>query len=773
TAVRAELALREAAAAPLPPPLAAAPQADPAQAILQRGSATDGTRTALQASLERVDIQRRVDGVLQVAQGRGSTTESLQSLDAGWRAASPAVQQALLADPAARALIESAASEALQPLREPPADAAGPQAGGLQAMTRLDELTAPLSPEVAARVVAAAVPGIDQAVQQGWQAGGPPFGPGGIEHLVTLLGRVAGTPAGDAAIQRVAELGVWNEGGVIQAVAQGANPAYAVALARQPGIDGERVMAGVQTGVSLFHQKVADDTDAYAKQMDELAWLVQSHGGSMTPQQLEQAIADYTQARGADWQAQTAAMKQQLADNGRDLLAQLQALPADDPVAAEVLNDPKAQLAISTALGAHPELAQGPAGQQLLGWFTSSQFASNAKLTDQARKLVSEVATAHVQSTVLARIGDFDASDPASVARARAAIESLRSPALSRAWGVSDSALDKALKALDDAVPVAGESAEEGAARLRGLDQALGKISGFDKSTIAGQLLRGAGLGLAGVGLLASLERAGLDPSLRNQTKVLVDAAGLGQKGAELLVGLGKADTESLVGRLGSTAASRFLSVLTAAVDVWSAADAFGQGDIPSGVLYGVGAGGGLMAAFGAGSIAGPIGIGLVVVSVVGLAIWNDRKQANRHEPGSDGGTSLRFLQHAGFSEPAARALVNQSGDGHSVVPLLARHAGLHGLDLQDPAQHQRFVDWINQMPPERLAALRDNLHRTIDEFEGDAGRLPATTPEDAWIVRDTEQRPWFAVSGAARPESAAQIDAVLRVLELPLPPAG
>ena len=52
------------------------------------------------------------------------------------------------------------------------------------------------------------------------------------------------------------------------------------------------------------------------------------------------------------------------------------------------------------------------------------------------------------------------------------------------------------------------------------------------------------------------------------------------------------------------------------------------------------------MAALGAGSIAGPIGIGLVVVSVVGLGIWNSVKEANKHEPGNDGGVSTRFLQH-------------------------------------------------------------------------------------------------------------------------------
>lgn len=94
----------------------------------------------------------------------------------------------------------------------------------------------------------------------------------------------------------------------------------------------------------------------------------------------------------------------------------------------------------------------------------------------------------------------------------------------------------------------------------------------------------------------------------------------------------------------------------------------------------GVGATGGVMAALGAGSIAGPIGIGLVVVSVVGLGIWNSVKEANKHEPGNDGGVSTRFLQHAGLSESAAAALNDQSGEGYNVMPMLARYAQTKGL---------------------------------------------------------------------------------------------
>lgn len=780
-AVQAEIDLRVQRNTPPGHAPSEAEYAAAAEAVRQRSRTDPAAQQQLVDAVSRVDNTRQADAIVSRADAQSDPEQKLRVLSESHATATPAVQQALLADADAQRIVQQAADWALQPVKDGPGpDDLMPQAAGLRTMERLDRLTAAASPEFGARVLAAAHPGIEQAMADyPDQHGTLPFGQGSVEHLTHALGRVAGTPAGDAQIERYVDLQIWDRNGIVNAIANGASPAYALAIARQPGVSADMVMDTVYAGLDIYRERVAEHTQAYGQHMAELAWLVKSHGGSMTPEQLDQAIADYTAEKGSAWQQQAEELKQQLADDGARLLAQVQALQSLPPelsgergrvdqAIADTLNDTHAQLAITTALQGDPSLTAGAAGQQLLGFFTSTGFASNAKLTDQARRLAGEVATAHVQSTLLARVGEFDPADTASVQRATAAIDSLRSPQLARAWGVSEDALDEALEKLKGTLPVAGETAEEAAKRLKDFDDALGGIAGLDKTTAAGQILRGAGLALAGVGVLASIERAGLDPSLRNNLRVLVDSAGLGQKGAELLAGLTKADSESLLGRLGGSAASKFLGVVTAAMDVWTAADSFAQGDIPSGVLYGVGAGGGLLAAFGSGSLAGPIGIGLVVVSVVGLAVWNGIKEANQHEPGSDGGLSMRFLQHAGFSESAARALCDQTGDGVSPVPIFARYAELKGIDLADPAERQRFVDWVNAMPPEKLAVLRDNLHRALDEFEGDASRLSATADDDDWVVRDTQQRPWFAASGAARPESAAQVDAVLEVLGVP-----
>jgi LysM repeat protein len=781
TAVDAEITARVRSQVP---PGHSATEADyeaATNAITQRRLTDPAATAALASAVNRSTTVRQTSNIVAAAQSQPDPKRALQQINTAYGAASPAVQQALLADPRVNAVVDAATKTALEPLNQNPLDQISPQAPGYQAAQRLDDLTAGLNPELAGRVMAAATPRIESAIAKYRdEFGVTPFGQQGVTHLVTALGRGAGTAMGDAAIERIAQQGVWDSSGVITAIAQGANPAYAIAMAKQPGVDPAVVTDATIAGMRMFRDKIAADTAEYGKHVEELAWLVKSHGGAMTPEQLDKAIADYTTEKGPEWKAKAEALKTRLADDGAKLLAQLQTMqhlpPAlagqqgdVDRVLADTLNDPKAHLAISTALQTNPQLTTGAQGQSLLGLFTSTGIASNAKLTDQARKLATEVATAYVKSNVLSRIGDFDPSNPASVQRATQAIESLRDSRFGRALGVSDEALDKAITALRGAVPVAGETAEQAAERLNKLDKALGDFKGFDKSTLPGQLLRGVGLALAGVGLLASIERAGLDPTLKNNLRVLVDGAGLGQKGLELLTGLGKVDEASLAGKLGSGAASKFLSTLTAAIDVWSSAEAFGKGDVPSGILYGAGAGGGLLAAFGTGSIAGPIGIGLVVVSVVGLAIWNGVKEANKHEFDSDGGTSMRFLQHAGFDAEAARTLVDQSGEGYSTVPLLARYAELKGLNLGDPVQRQKFVDWVNAMPPERLGGLRDNLHRTLDDVDGDVGRIGATAADDAMAVSDIGNRPYFAATGYAQPKSAAQIDAVLSVLEIPV----
>jgi hypothetical protein len=756
-----------------------------AQKIQQRYAAGSPESNAVSVAANEATAQSQANAIVAQAKTQSDPQKAVQALNDSYVKATPAVQKKVLEHKDAQAIIQRLADYANQPLSNKQSESVGEQVPGRLAMQNLNKVTSTLDKNIAAQVVAQAVPKFEAyTLQYQNTLGNSPLGPDGIGYMLQVLTRVEGTAAGNAATQRLAKLGIWNEGGLTMAVAQGASPAYIVELAKQPGMDSQRVMNTAFSGMAMLRSQTNDHALAYGEHMQEIAWLVANHGAAMTPDQLDKAIADYSKDKGADWQAKAESFKKTLVQDGTKLLQQMlvmQNLPPElasskdqaNKAIADTLSDPKANFAISTALQQNPALTTGKQGESLLGFLKDVGYIATPKIADQVRKLTNEAITAYVKSTVIKQIGDFNPNDPASVQRAQAAVEKLRTSTFARVMGLSDSDLDKTITALKSSIPAAGESAEKIAERNAALDKTLQGIKGLDKSTLPGQLVRGLGLALAGVGFLNSVDKATSDPSLKNSLKVIVDSAGLGQKGIELLTGLGKVDKDTALGKLGGSAASKFLGVLSAVFDIWNAGEAAVKGDIPSAILYTTTAGGGLLAAFGTGSLAGPIGIGIVLVSVIGLSIWNGVKEANMHEPGSDNGVSMRFLQHAGLNELTARALVDQSGDGYSPVPMLERYAQLQGLDLANPVQRQKFVDWVNSIPVDKLATLRNTLHMTLDNLDGDVSKFTATNSNDAKLVPMIE-RPEnsFAAYSGYDLRSAAQLSAVIKVLGIaPLKP--
>jgi hypothetical protein len=209
--------------------------------------------------------------------------------------------------------------------------------------------------------------------------------------------------------------------------------------------------------------------------------------------------------------------------------------------------------------------------------------------------------------------------------------------------------------------------------------------------------------------------------------------------------------------------AGRFVHVLGATMAGADGLNRLGQGDYVGAGLSLAVAGGVTWGALGSSAVAGPVGFGVAAVATVGLWIF-DGIQSSAHNSRFEGQTTSNFLEHANLDADVARELADQSGDGYSVVPLLMRYGELRGMDSQ------QTVAWINEIDPTRLGALRDSLHRTLDEIDGDVARFKATDANDAFQVRDTQHRPWFAASGDARPMSAAQMDAILNVLQIRRP---
>ena len=199
------------------------------------------------------------------------------------------------------------------------------------------------------------------------------------------------------------------------------------------------------------------------------------------------------------------------------------------------------------------------------------------------------------------------------------------------------------------------------------------------------------------------------------------------------------------------------------------------------GGLSAAAAGGTIMAALGTGTMFGPAGLIIVGGAVIGQMIVADTRDSNKYM----NDTSMRFLTRSGVDEGTARVLVDQSGDGHSPVPILTRYAELKGYQLDQPSDRQRFVDWLKAIPDDKLEALRDNLHHTLDAFGGNAMKLAATAVSDE-AYTDPERLNAGYVSGEvylpstaqkikdgnAAPSSAAQIDIVLVELGIAVPTA-
>ncbi len=231
--------------------------------------------------------------------------------------------------------------------------------------------------------------------------------------------------------------------------------------------------------------------------------------------------------------------------------AQLPASSASiDLTLKSIANDPSAGLAISTAIQQNPQLASASTAKNAADVFVLS------KVGDIGRKFTNELAAAYVRRNVLSRLQGVDLSDPASVALAKDAIHSLDNENFARMLGVTRSDLKKAVAALDQAVDKAGPTPEQADAALADLNNTLGRdaslAKAFNKTTLPGQLLRGVAVAFAGASLLNSYRKFNANPSdPQNDIKLLVDSAGFAQKNTELLVGLGKIDKESPLGKFG------------------------------------------------------------------------------------------------------------------------------------------------------------------------------------------------------------------------------
>jgi hypothetical protein len=718
--------------------------------------------------------------------------EALAALNTRLSSVTPEVQQRVLADPRVQTLVQAAANWANQPLaQDPRGGLGGPQMPGRQAAERLNQVTQQLDPRLGVAVVNAAAPAWERFSQSYQQnVGGSMLGPTGIRDLMTVADRIYATEGGQQAVARFAQMGHFDADGVRNSLAEGIGPAYALEYVRahSANVNVAGALAAITDGIrSYANGPVANLASQFARHHQDLAWLVQNHGRAMTPEALNTAIASHVQSMGPEWQAESARLEQALAAAGARLVNQLNQVAdfarsmASDPRlaghrdallsrTAEIAGTPAGSAGLTAALRINSELLAGAAGLRTLNTIEMLSSASNnARAANSVRRLGQEAVTYYMKRLIDDYV-NADVSTPAAAETARANLrQGLREGVLGRLMGVSDKHYKMATDALELAIPRPGETPDQRIERLREFDRRLETIhqtddgvKSFSRFTPPGQLMRVAGLALSGVTAAFSGVRAYSDPTAANNFKAAVDAIGLLQKGADFAFGLNGERTppDHWLRHVGGTDATRIFGRLTAAADLGVAVQYLMRGDPEAAGWTGVTAAGGFMWSMGSSAWSGPVGFGLVLVGNIGLEMHRGRQEASRYETQA----SADFLRHSGLSDEAARALVDQSDEGHSPVPLLFEYGRHRGLSEAQTAA------WLNSLTPRQLETLRNAVHTHLDGVNGDISTFTAGTPEDRQYVDQILALGRFRSPYQLLPENAVRMDGLLEALGIPQP---
>ncbi|UYG02350.1 LysM peptidoglycan-binding domain-containing protein [Halomonas sp. LR3S48] len=751
---------------------------DPQEALDVLEERYEDASSAVRAALDRSSDTREIAaeagaGIIADARAEDDPADALRTYEAGRADAPERVQNALDRSSDAQAIIDDAAAWAAEPLDGELEGTDTPQRRTLETIERLDALTEGLGAELASEVVDALVDEIEVANQGDLQDyGGAMAGPNGTAMLMEILDRIAGTEAGDRAVNRLAEQlpvdmnTVRNE--MNEAVSSGeAIPSLALAIASLEGVEGFR--DEVFSAVEHFRDgTIAEQADDYHEHLDELSFLILNGGAAMTEEQLEAAIDDYI-ASNPDWEAEFQALQEQLADSGAGLLEQieqLQALP--DGVRADhqaridaLLDDPNAQLAVSTALQERPELVKGESGDALIETFNELGITGD-------HPLAVSLAGAYLRENVILPAGDIDPSDAQSLEEARTRLdETLRdNPGLAELLGTTADELDELADAFEPLIPEFTDDFDPqryGIDVARNLNNTLDKTNEIFRDSPYNRAFRASALSIVGSGLANAIDAYGDDPSLRSALQVSIETARVGVDGAQLVDALLTGGEGSRV-TPGLKLGGKFVHLFGAGLAGVDALVRLNEGDVVGAGLNAAVAGGVGYAVFGSSSLAGPVGFGIATLATL-VQFGRDAYLNAQHNSRFETQATADFLAHAGFSEEAAQVLIDQSGGGHSAVPLLIRYGELHGLSPE------QTVEWINAIAEGEngttmLAALRDNLHNTLDEFDGDI--MQFDTHADGFELASPslgESR-----SGSLTPRSQFELDAILPQLDIESP---
>jgi hypothetical protein len=609
-------------------------------------------------------------------------------------------------------------------------------------------------------------------------------------------------------------------------VSRGGNPAFAIGLANTAQARGDEegarlMLQAVQTGIRWFVNKpptaaiednaramsmIAQDTaNGTAANTAEYIKAFYDHNGDA------RAARDEIAAYGANLADAIAAFDalapglQRLVPtiggqfgsmpgfNASDFVAEIYGTPLSNEGMPFSVGD-----AIQIATDHDPSLLAGDRGAALIRQTAEAADhlgIDSAKLGDQVREVAARLTERYANNLFASIINDAQAGVNTSsvsdmdLARSRinAGLNALPDSMLTRLGFPDRAAIQPAIDAVFNNMPADGAAQVDVADSLRRVEDGLATLPGdvdINNSPI-GRSLRFLGAGLGITALVGSGSDQLQDPSVTGLLSVVGDTAGGMKAVADALrVASPTLDANPLLRGLGG----RVMGAASAVGDIGNAVNEFNKGDNVRGGLYLMGALGTAMMGVSGSLLAAGIGAPLVVGAVVLGAQYDHVQQSNEFAyQGDDQPGTMPALDALGFDRDAAIALSDHSSQGLSAVPLLVRYASERGLDAQ------QAMDWINGIDatrvdgaPSKLDLLRDNLHHTLDEIDGDLARLPSTdSPADAEFLAmesiDAEGADAEGVvvvtsedlilDGDRAPMSMRQIDDVLQVLGIAPPP--
>lgn len=766
--------------------------AGPAQMAIEHAAAQIG-QPLEHSTHQGPELENEVRDVLAGLGDHVSPQSALAALDMAYATATPDVQRALLRAPSAREIISQASDYVMSALADKPKGALDISTAELELASRLNTISMTLSPEMRTRLYDSVVPALEQEYTR--RAGTDDaltFGTGGTEQMFEGIKRL--DPAKDQrSIEGLAQIGIYHPHVVHMQPAEGGMLAYLLAMATpsEPQLKNNLFDSVVAPGFEQDRRETSQRIEEYQQHFMELSWLSENGGAVMTDEQREQAISDFT-VNNPEWSATADELRARIAQEGEQYIEQmgvlearypelfdaeggemadrLDQLPTDNDreiakAYLEHLGSPEVTMAMRMAIEEKPALMDDGLVMQRVGQF--------GKLTDRGRKFVEEVASLYVRREMIPALVDFNSKDFGSRALAHENLSLLKSDNFAKLLGVSPKSLDKAVAAIEDTWPNAGTFATEAdwEARLKTMNGRLNSVRAFQADTPGGLALRLVGVAGASASLANSGRLAIEDPNFATVGKAFFESVGLGQKVFEISAAYSdKLGATPAAKHLGSSRAPavKVLGTITSAFDFYSSYKAAESGDTRGAVLYGISGAGGIAAAAGSGSWLGPVGITVSVAATIALMQHQKAQYASQYETPE----TVGFLTHAGLSERTAEILSNQSGEGYSVLPLVARYAEHKGLDLSQPADQTELVTWLNGMPDKSLEMFRDNIHRVLDQQKNDVDGYPATDEKrdrqfaESLQTLDLRYNTTHATeNGHGYPRSFAQLDMTLEVL--------